>query len=280
MRRNHRKLLIIDNRIAFVGGAGITDEYLTSPIKTDAKMNWHDIMLRVEGEVVLDWINSFCQVWQSISPQQVHIKDEKQDVTQFKQHGRVLLAQGPGHNQIIKSAIRNINRSQARVWIATPYFITTRKLRHALSRAAKRGVDVRLLLPGPISDHPWISQAARRYYKRLLHNGVKIFEYLPRFLHAKLILADDWISIGSSNLDRWNQFWNLDANQAINDHILLRQCESMFEVDFRQSQELRYAQWRKRPWSQRIAEWWSSYIVRTIHWVVYISARMRNKHTP
>ncbi len=277
MRRNHRKLLLVDNKIAYVGGAGLSDDYQATQDKLDDRklMNWHDIMLEIEGQVVSDWYQSFEQIWQTSSPLALPVPTDTNISAELSQSGRVLLARGPGRNSIIKSALRNIKRSKQQVWIATPYFLTTRKLRHALSSAAKRNVDVRLLLPGPISDHPWISHAARRYYRRLLHNGVKIYEYQPRFLHAKIILADDWISIGSSNLDRWNQFWNLDANQAVRDESLVKQTRHLFETDFKLSELITYPIWKHRPWRQRFSEWWASYAVHMIQWLVYLASRMR-----
>jgi len=273
MRRNHQKLLLIDGRTAFVGGACLSDNYQFKQLNT---MSWHDIVIKIKGEVIYDWYLSFENIWVPLSNQSLPVI-EKETYNTFNQHGRVVLAQGPGRNQIIRSAIRTINKSQKKIWIATPYFLTTRKLRHALIKASKRGVDVRLLLPGAISDHPWISKAARRYYMRLLKNDVKIFEYQPRFIHAKLILCDDWVSIGSSNLDRWNQFWNLDANQTVRADALLQQANNMFVTDFAASNQIKLGQWQKRPVLQRVSEWWSSYIVRFIQWLVYFSTRIKNK---
>ena len=273
MRRNHQKLLLIDGRTAFVGGACLSDDY---QFKQPNTMSWHDIVIKISGEVVYDWYLSFENIWITLSKQSLPVI-EKETYNTFNQHGRVVLAQGPGRNQIIRSAIRTINKSQNKVWIATPYFLTTRKLRHALIKASKRGVDIRLLLPGAISDHPWISQAARRYYMRLLKNDVKVFEYQPRFIHAKLILCDDWVSIGSSNLDRWNQFWNLDANQTVRAEALLQQANNMFVTDFAASNQIKLGQWQTRPVLQRVSEWWSSYIVRFIQWLVFFSTRIKNK---
>ncbi len=277
LRRNHRKLLLIDNQTAYVGGAGLADDFQTinNQLIDNHTMNWHDIMLETKGQVVNDWHQSFAQIWQKSSSIPLPEPETKNQYPEQTQAGRVVLATGPGKNNIIKSAVRNIKKSKQQGWIATPYFLTTRKLRHALSNAAKRNVDVRLLVPGPISDHPWISRAARRYYRRLLHNGVKVFEYQPRFLHAKIILADDWISIGSSNLDRWNQFWNLDANQAARDKKLARQVQHLFESDFKQSELITYEIWKQRPWRQRFSEWWASYAVRLIQWLVYLASQIR-----
>jgi len=273
MRRNHRKLLLVDGVHAFVGGACLSDEY---QFKSSNPMSWHDIVIKIRGEVVYDWYLSFKNIWESIS-EQVLPEFESKQYTSYHQNGRVVLAQGPGRNHIIRSAINNINKSKYRVWIATPYFITTRKLRHALIKAQRRDIEVRLLLPGSISDHPWISQAARRYYTKLLHNGIRIFEYQPRFIHAKLIMCDNWVSIGSSNLDRWNQFWNLDANQVVRDSHLIKQATEMFETDFQLSKEISYQQWEQRPLMQRFSEWWSSYIVMGIQWLVFFSTRIKNK---
>lgn len=270
MRRNHRKLLLVDGKLAFVGGACLSDKY---QFKQPDTMSWHDVVVKIRGEVVYDWHQSFASIWHTISDEGLP-PVEMTSVTDTDQRGRVLVAQGPGRNQIIRTAISQINKSRRQVWIATPYFLTTRKLRHALKKATTRGVDVCLLLPGAISDHPWISQASRRYYTRLLKNGISIFEYQPRFIHAKLILCDNWVSIGSSNLDRWNQFWNLDANQAIEDDDFLEQAISMFMTDFAASTRITYAQWKTRPVVQRISEWWSSYIVRAIQWLVYFSTRI------
>lgn len=277
LRRNHRKLLLIDNQTAYVGGAGLSDVYqaIDNQLIHSHAMNWHDIVLEIKGQVVNDWYLSFAQIWKKCSSIRLPESAIRDQYPGLNQPGRVILATGPGKNNIIKSALRNIKKSKEYVWIATPYFLTTRKLRHALSHAAKRNVDVRLLVPGPISDHAWISHAARRYYRRLLHNGVKIYEYQPRFLHAKIILADDWISIGSSNLDRWNQFWNLDANQAARDIELAKQTHYLFESDFKQCELITYDLWKQRPWRQRFSEWWASYAVRFIQWLVYIASRIR-----
>jgi phosphatidylserine/phosphatidylglycerophosphate/cardiolipin synthase-like enzyme len=273
MRRNHRKLLLVDGNLAFVGGACLSDDYL---LKESNPMRWHDVVIKIQGEVVQDWYSSFKHIWDAVCQQRLpEIKSYSYD--SYHQHGRIVLAQGPGRNQIIRSAINNINKSKYNIWMATPYFLTTRKLRHALIKAKKRDVDVRLLLPGVISDHPWVSQAARRYYAKLLRNGIRIFEYQPRFIHAKLIICDNWVSVGSSNLDRWNQFWNLDANQIVRDSHITRQATDMFESDFNVSTEITYKQWHVRPVPQRLTEWWSSYIVRMIQWLVFFSTRIKNK---
>lgn len=269
LRRDHRKLMVIDNHTAFVGGAGISDTYAPGDPQ---QVNWHDVMLKIRGENVEDWIQSFMSVWEQTTGRMPQIADFHRD-SSGDQTGRVYLSRGLLRNDIMRSAVAHTHRSSHRVWLATPYFVTNRKLRRALRRAAHNGVDVRLLLPGPISDHPWISQAGRRYYHKLLESGVKIFEFQPRFIHAKVMLCDDWVSIGSSNLDRWNQRWNLDANQAVLDSQFSQQVKALFEHDFAQSHLITPEAWVKRsPW-QRLKERYFSFYVSVLHWFNYIVTR-------
>lgn len=274
MRRSHRKLLLIDRQTAFVGGACISDEYLFGDESTQS---WHDTVVKIEGEVVRDWYLSFAQMWQLTT--NITLTNETPTCpVSAKQLGRIALANGPGKNQIIRHAITHIQKSSQIIWIATPYFVITHKLRRALNKAAYRGVDVRLLLPGDITDHPWLTHAARRYYAGLLKNGVRIYEYQPRFIHAKLIICDDWVSTGSSNLDRWNHFWNLDANQEILDSDFAAQVRMLFERDFRDSEAIDIMRWRQRPWQQRMNEWWSSHKVRMIQWLTFFATQRRKKN--
>ena len=168
--------------------------------------------------------------------------------------GRVTL-NAPVHKELKRSLLKHIRAAERRVWIATAYFIPSRKIRRALKQAARHGVDVRLLLPGRHTDHPAIRHAGRRYYARLLRHGVRIFEYQPRFLHTKLLLCDDWFSTGSSNIDRWNLSWNLEANQESDDQALADRVQSLLEADFNTSREYVFSEWRHRGWFWRSLEW-------------------------
>ncbi len=127
-------------------------------------------------------------------------------------------------------------------------------MRRALRRAAQRGADVRLMLPGPRTDLPAVRHAGRRFYTGLLRHAVRVFEYQPRVLHMKVLLCDDWVSIGSSNVDRWNLRWNLEANQEIADRRFAAEVQAMFEADFRNCEEIDYREWRRRPWHRRFLE--------------------------
>jgi phosphatidylserine/phosphatidylglycerophosphate/cardiolipin synthase-like enzyme len=183
--RNHRKLLLADGRIAFVGGAGLTDE-VDSPQAPD--MRWRETMIEIQGPVLGDWQQLFTESWNKYAEQALTLPTVMPDSLADGQRGRVTA----GH----------------RVWFATAYFLPSWSIRRKLKRAARKGVDVRLLLPGPVTDHPGVRYASRRYYGRLLKSGIRIYEYTPRFFHAKTVLCDDWVTIGSCNYDRWNLQWN------------------------------------------------------------------------
>ena len=264
LQRDHGKLLLIDGRLAFTGGAGLTDDFqrLREPDRT-----WHEVMVAIRGPVVADWLDLFAHRWQRTTGRSCGLPIVQPGEETDGQFGRVSVAGEPGRQEIIASLIKRSRNAERRIWIATPYFVVSRKLRRVLRRAARRGVDVRVLVPGPISDHPWVRYASRGYYTPLLRHGVRLFEYQPRFLHAKLQLCDGWASVGSSNLDRWNQHWNLDANQEVDDERFAREVAVQFEKDFLYSEEIVYQDWRVRPWRQRLPEWFCGRLVRLLEWL-------------
>ncbi len=161
--------------------------------------------------------------------------------------------------------------------MTTAYFVPSWRMQRALRKAARRGVDVRLLLPGEHTDHPAIRHAGRRFYYRLLQNGVRIFEYQPRFAHSKVLLCDQWSTIGSSNFDRWNLVWNLEANQEIDDQHFANTVQQMFNDDFAQCVEIDVETWHKRPWHRRFLEWYWGWVDGLLYW---FSMRWRRRNRP
>ena len=251
--RNHRKLLIVDGERAFTGGAGITDLFSAALHPTDY---WHELMLEIRGPLVADWQTLFCNTWQEVAGRALDLPPPPRlQPLPDGASGRVAAHGGSFYQaDIVRSLFKRVRRARQRVWLATAYFLPSWKLRRALKRRARAGVDVRLLLPGPHTDHPSVRRLGQRHYGALLRSGVRIFEYQPRFLHAKVQLCDNWASIGSSNLDRWNLRWNLEANQELSDPAILQQLEGLFTSDFAHSQEIDYRQWQRRPWHRRWAE--------------------------
>jgi len=248
--RDHRKLLLADGRVAFVGGAGLTDDFAPGARRGP----WRELMVEIQGPVIADWQRAFARTWRRCGPELALVEPPACEAHADGAAGRLSLSEARQRSVLANGVLRRIDSATARAWIMSAYFVPSRRFRKALRRAARRGVDVRLLLPGARTDHPWVRQAARRFYGKLLRNGVKIFEYQPRMLHAKMILCDDWVSIGSSNLDRWSFRWNLEANQEIADAYFANTAAAVFAGDFAVSRALSRRYWRQRAWLDRVRE--------------------------
>jgi phosphatidylserine/phosphatidylglycerophosphate/cardiolipin synthase-like enzyme len=256
LARDHRKLLLVDGEIAFVGGVGITDEF-NPPNHPDRR--WRETMVEVHGPVVADWQHLFVATWNQHAATPLHLPPGPPPAPADGVRTRVIVSAGPLRQENKRSLINDIRAARQRVWIATAYFLPGWRVLRKLRAAARRGIDVRLLLAGPLTDHPGVRLAGRRYYTRLLRSGVRIFEYQPRVLHSKVTLCDQRVSVGSSNYDRWNLRWNLEANLLVHDAAFAAQVQAMFEVDFRVSREVRYAVWIRRPrWVRLWERVWGS----------------------
>jgi phosphatidylserine/phosphatidylglycerophosphate/cardiolipin synthase-like enzyme len=248
--RNHRKLLLVDDKVAFVGGAGLTDDFDS----TASAQAWHDLMLEVRGPVVADWHRLFASTWlrrrwRPSLPAPIAVPPVFEGP-----NGRVVGSAGWHRSQLAASVVERIGSAHRRIFIMSAYFVTSRRVRKALRMAVRRGVDVRLLVPGPRTDHPLVRHAARRFFGKLLRNGVRIFEYQPRFLHAKLMLCDDWVSVGSSNFDRWSFKWNLEANQEVLDPEFAEAVAGIFSKDLQEARELQARHWSRRARTDRWKE--------------------------
>jgi phosphatidylserine/phosphatidylglycerophosphate/cardiolipin synthase-like enzyme len=256
--RDHRKLLLVDKALAVVGGTGVTDEFW-EPSRETSK--WHEVMVEITGPLVIDWQALFNRQFHANPQRTAWRPTENFGLAHLPKvpvsgHGlgRVAYADSRQHRDILQSLVLALNTGRKRIWLATPYFLPTLKVRRALRRAAVRGVDVRLLLTGPRTDHSSVRYAGHRYYPRLLRAGVQIFEYQPCFSHLKMVLIDDWVSIGSCNFDHWNLRFNLEANLEALDPALTRDVVASFEKDFTQSTEITLADWKARPLWRRVKQ--------------------------
>ncbi|MGH8267167.1 MAG: phospholipase D-like domain-containing protein, partial [Steroidobacteraceae bacterium] len=146
--RDHRKLLTVDGRVAFVGGAGLTDEFAPGP------RAWRELMVEIKGPVVADWQRAFARTWRRCGPELT--LPEPAMVTAGAAAGRLALSEARQHSVLANGVIRRIDAAGTRAWIMSAYFVPSRRFRTALRRAARRGVDVRLLVPGARTDHPWV----------------------------------------------------------------------------------------------------------------------------
>jgi phosphatidylserine/phosphatidylglycerophosphate/cardiolipin synthase-like enzyme len=262
--RDHRKLLLVDGEVAFVGGVGLTDEFgITGP----PGWPWRDLVVEIHGPVLCDWQGAFERTWRRSGGGELNLPEPSLDpLSGDSARARVVLSEAWYRSELANAVARRIGVANKRAWIMSAYFVPSRRFRKALRRAARRGVDVRLLVPGPLTDHPWVRHAARRFYGKLLRNGVRIFEFQPRVLHGKMTICDDWVSVGSSNLDRWSFKWNLEANQEIENVGFADIAGTVFLKDCGQSEELDRRRWPQRAWlgqmQERIAGWLDQWLDR------------------
>lgn len=255
--RDHRKLLLVDRQLAWVGGTGATDDFW---LPAAASSRWHELMVEVDGPLVADWQTLFERQWDACVDDCAW-RPHVQPLAHLPPRplagiglGRVAYADSRQHRDIVHSLLRNLGHARTRIWLATPYFLPSWRVRKALRKAAQRGVEVRLLLTGRLTDHGPVRFAGQRYYPRLLRSGVRIFEYQPRFLHLKAVLVDDWVSIGSCNFDHWTLRFNLEANLEALDPELSAALAASFEDDFALSREITLDDWLARPLAMRISQ--------------------------
>lgn len=254
LARNHCKLLLVDGLVAYTGGAGITDDYAARP----GRAPWHDVVVEMRGPIVADWQKKFVHTWRHWQGEIGLPKIVMEPAGE--QRGRLSVSLRGIRKYVRRELRARIRQSTGRAWLGTAYFLPGRVVLRALRGAKRRGVDVRLLLPGPINDHPTVYYAGRRYYGGLLRSGIRIFEYQPAFLHAKAYLCDDWCSVGSCNMDRWGLRWNLEANLESDAAALCGEVEAFFTQAFSQAREITLEEWQRRPRRFRFREWLFGYI--------------------
>lgn len=229
--RNHRKLVIVDARTAFLGGLNAGDEYMG---RSSHFGPWRDTHMQIDGPAVAGFQLSFLEDWNYVTRQAV---DFRLPPPSTSNEGTAIvfpIASGPAESWSLCPAayLSIINTASRRLWIASPYFIPSSPLLFAICHAALRGVDVRLMLP-QMADHrlPWLSSFT--YYPKLREAGVKVWRYQPGFMHQKVLLADDDIAIvGSINLDYRSFMLNFELSAAIQDKMFAKDVEHMFLADF------------------------------------------------
>ena len=243
-RRNHRKLLVIDNHIAWLGGFNIQREYSREQVGDAC---WRDSHIRLEGPLANLAGLYFDKLWQrqrrwrptSTGNESFHLISN-QNLRQTHRFRRLLN--------------RRIKRARNRVWLTTPYFTPDHRTRVALMKAAQRKVDVRLLVPMK-SDQRLTQWAARAAYSRLLDAGVRIYEYCPSILHAKTAMIDaSWATIGTANLDYRSFFVNYELNLVAQDTALCSTLAEHFTADLSVAREITKDGWRRRGRLRRLTE--------------------------
>lgn len=245
--RSHRKILLVDGRVGFTGGAGVSDNWDGTEKDTEP---WSDLELRFEGPAVGAMDAIFQQHWAALG-------GTVQLVAPVAEPGGspvLLSAASPADDE---STVRwlylaTMRSAKHRLWIASPYFLPGTAEREAIAEAKRRGVDVRILTEGPRNDKPYAYLAMREQYGPLLDAGVPIFEYQPSFMHAKAMLVDEsWAAFGSANLDPRSFFHNDELQLGVADAAVVGQLKGFFDRSFEKSERVMPETWRERPMTER-----------------------------
>jgi cardiolipin synthase A/B len=241
-RRNHRKLLVVDDQLAYVGGFNIHRE---SSRRFYGDARWRDTHASISGALALDAAKLFDVFWHG------------------HRHWKPTLSGNanliPNHTGKCRHRIRCLYSdafagARERIYLTTPYFVPDLFMQQRLMNAARRGVDVRLLVPSQ-SDVPLTRWAAQAFYAALITAGVHVYEYLPRMLHAKTIVIDGrWSVIGTANFDYRSFFLNYELVLAVREAGFCAQLERQFHADLCQSSSVASGRWAERRWWRRLLE--------------------------
>lgn len=258
--RDHRKLLVCDERTAFVGGFNIAPEYEGDGIKR----GWFDVGLRVGGSLASELARSFDAMFQGAGMQQGLPARLRRPIfrPRISTECGELLQSGPGlARNTIRQSLQQDIRVAPEILIAAAYFLPPWRLRRALERAARRGIRVTLLLPG-ISDVAYSQLASQRLYAPLLRAGVDIFEYRPQMLHAKLSILGNTVYIGSANLDVRSLRINYELVVRLKNPVLAIQARDLFNDAAGRSRKIELKAWNaNRPWWTRLCERWAYFLL-------------------
>lgn len=256
--RNHRKIVVIDNKVAFVGGFNVGDEYLGK----DKKFGyWRDTHIKFKGSAVKDLNLRFLVDWRYATKEEVdlsHVLEISDENIGEPNTGMQIVSSGPNLSdryEIKLAYLKMIQRAKKYLYIQSPYLIIDKSISDSLKLASASGVDVRIMTPGK-GDHPFVYWANLVYAGDLLEYGVKIYHYdRSAFLHAKTVVIDDEIcSIGTANMDTRSFELNFEVNAFIYSETISKQQKSEFEKDILKSEELTLEKYQNRSRGVKIKE--------------------------
>lgn len=244
--RDHRKLIVIDKRIGFTGGVCLGADM----------RGWRDSHVRIEGPVVNDMIHSFEVMWKKAYRKvRFLLKKQKrlqaEDVSSFRY---LTSAPLPGKRYLYRELIRAVKSAKSYIHLTTPYFLPDYKLSRSLKAAARRGVEVSILVPER-ANILVVDLGMETFFTDMLENGIRIFRYGAALLHGKTGVIDgSWSTIGSLNLDNLSLRYNFEGNIVSTDKTFAGELEEQFKEDLVHSTELTLPDWQKRSFHQRILE--------------------------
>jgi cardiolipin synthase A/B len=255
-KRNHRRAIVIDGTIAFVGGAAVGDKWLGN---ADSEEHWRDTMTRVTGPAALPIQGAFVSLWAPVGGE-VLSGDTFFPPPSAGAPGTmrtVALASSPSSDDhpLRLFYAQTFLAARRTLYIATPYFVPDRSLRRLVAARARAGVDVRILLPDEHTDAKMIRRTSHRYYQELLDAGVRIYEYQPTMMHSKMVVVDGlWSVVGSANMDIRSHELNQENVLGILDAQFAGQVQGAIERDLARSTQIDPARWARRGWWDRFME--------------------------
>ena len=253
-RRNHRKVLVVDMSVGFIGGLNIASDYGSIG---QGGAGWRDTLSEVQGPVVYDLVRLLLNSRaKSCTAQNTYARPESPTAGTDGVRAALLTnsARGQRH-RIRRSYLKAIGAAQETIIIANAYFLPGRAIRSALERATRRGVQVQVLLP-KYSDVPVVGWASRYLFTRMLRRGIEIYEWTDSMLHAKVAVVDGaWATVGSYNLDQRSLRTNLEANLVVLDSELGHELQTDLTRDIARSQRVSLTQWNQRSFIERVRDW-------------------------
>jgi len=249
--RNHRKIVVTDGRVAWIGGHNVGDEYLGKDPKFG---HWRDTHVRVEGPAVLKAQISFVEDWYWATDAIPKLNWAARAAPDGSDARVLIIPTGPADELETANLmfVHAINSAQERIWIASPYFVPEHSVIVALQLAGLRGVDVRILIPDR-PDHMMVYLAAYSYFDEAGQTGAKFYRYQDGFLHEKAMLIDDSVAtIGTANFDNRSFRLNFEITAAIADPAFVAAAEQMFEDDFQRARLMQAGEYARKPWYFRL----------------------------
>jgi len=261
-RRNHRRAIVVDGKVAFTGGASVGDKWLGNAQDKD---HWRDIMVEVRGCLAVNLQSAFTQLWAN-STGELLLGDDYFPPTEqaeedpgaegLSRHITVISSPAEGSHPLRVFYWTTLACARESIYLTSAYFVPDRDMRRALVQRAREGVDVRLLLPNRLTDVKIVRLAGHFYFTRLLEAGIRIYEYQPTMMHTKALVVDGkWSVVGSANMDIRSKELNQEAVIGVADSGFGRQLTDTFFRDLEQSREILLESWKKRPIVARALEW-------------------------
>ena len=259
--RDHRKILIIDGKIAIIGGINISKVYSSSPLtrkhREKGPIHWRDTDIRVEGPAVAEFQKLFFDTWMEQKGTKPPARNYFPELAESGKALVRIIGSTPGESNRIPFIVyvSTISFAEHSIHLTNSYFIPDKQTVKALAEAAQRGVDVKIILPG-ITDSQLALHAQRYHYSDLLKSGVKLYEHSTSLLHAKTAVIDKvWSTVGSTNMDYLSLLNNDEVNAVILNREFAAEMESMFAKDLANSRQIHWEEWKERPYLPRIREW-------------------------